>query len=68
VEAQPFLDKLLHLGLFIAALGFVGVGAVAVLERVVGSAAPVVRRVHLGVALAAVTLFAAAERLYHAVT
>lgn len=62
---QPLVDKLLHLGLFVAAIGFAGVAAVAVLERVVGSKAPVMRVLHLVVAGGAVVTFAVAERVYH---
>ena len=67
MEAEPFVDKLLHLALFVAALGFVGVGAVAVLERVAETAQPVLRRNHLVVAAVVLAALVIAERVYHLV-
>ena len=68
MESEPFLDELLHLALFIAAIGFVGVGGVALLERVVGSTRPLVKRMHVVVAALVLIAFVVAERVYHVVT
>jgi formate-dependent nitrite reductase membrane component NrfD len=66
--SEPVLDNLLHLALFIGAIGFVGVVAVAVLERVAGSGNTVIRRTHIVVAVAVLVLLVVAERVYHLVT
>lgn len=65
---EPLLDEVLHLALYIAAIGFVGVSAAAVLERVVGTPTPVLRRLHVFVAAAALLVLVAAERAYHLLT
>jgi len=67
MKSEPLLDTLLHLAIFIASIGVVGVVAVAVVERIAGSGTPVIRRPHLLVALAVLAAAVVAERIYHLV-
>ena len=61
------LDKVLHLGLFVAGAVAVAVGALALLERFAGGGrAPAIRARHLAIPIAASAAFGIAERLYHA--
>ena len=61
------LDSLLHLAIFVAVVGVVGVVAVAIVERMAGSAAPLIRRRHMLVAAAVLAVAVVAERIYHMV-
>jgi hypothetical protein len=66
--SEPVLEKLLDLALFIGVISFVGVAAVAILERIGGSEEPVIGRVQIVVAVAVLVALVAAERVYHLVT
>ena len=67
MTSEPLLDSLLHLAIFIAAVGAVGVVAVAVIERVAGSESPLIKRHHVVIAIAVVAAAIVAERIYHLV-
>jgi hypothetical protein len=59
------LENLIHLALFVGAIGFVGVVVVAVLERLTETSRPLVAPRHIAIALAVALALAALERLYH---
>ena len=61
------LDSLLHLAIFIASVGAVGVVGVAVIERVAGSESPLIKGRHVVIAIAVVAAAVVAERIYHLV-
>ena len=67
MKSEPLLDSLIHLAIFIASVGAVGVVAVAVVERIAGSGTPVIRRRHILVAFAVLAAAVVAERIYHIV-
>ncbi len=67
---QPaVLDKVLHLGLFVAGAVALAIGALALLERFAsGDRAPAIHLRHLAIPIAASAAFGIAERLYHALS
>ncbi len=65
MKSQPLLDSLLHLAIFIASVGALGVVAVAVVERIAGSGTPVIKKRHVFVAFAVLAAAVVAERIYH---
>jgi hypothetical protein len=67
---QPaVLDKVLHLGLFVAGAVAVAVGALALLERFAGRGRTrAIHLRHLAIPIAAFAAFGIAERLYHALS
>jgi len=67
MESESVLGSLLHLALFVAAVSFVGVVAVALLERLSGTVRTI-RRVHLAAPAAILVALIVAERVYHLMT
>jgi hypothetical protein len=65
MQHESLLDTMLDLAVFVAVIAFFGTVATAILERLVGSPKPAVRRVHVVVALALLIALAAADRIYH---
>jgi len=64
VEHMSVVESLLHLGVFIALAALVGVGAVAVVERLAGTSTPIVKRPHVLIAAAVLVVFIVADVLH----
>jgi hypothetical protein len=58
------VESLLHLGVFVALAALVGIGALAVIERLAGSGRPIVRLVHIAIAAGILVLFVAADLIH----
>lgn len=67
MPGESVSENLLHLALYVASLGLIGVVATAIVERMIGSSTPLVGRRHILIAAIVLAAVVGAELLYHAV-